>query len=67
MIIHSLKRLLIVHNLKTGQDIIHKFCDMDFAFELAEGSPETDINGDLEVESRLFFDLNDLNGMQSTP
>ena len=57
IIIPSLKRLLIVHNLKTGQDIIHEFCDMDFAFELVEGSPEPDINGDLDVESRLFYRL----------
>ena len=57
IIILSLKRLLIVHNLKTGQDIIHEFCDMDFAFELVEGSPEPDINGDLDVESRLFYRL----------
>ena len=33
------KRLLVVHNLQTGQSIIHEFCETDFAFELVEGSP----------------------------
>ena len=51
----SLKRLLVVHNLKTGQDIVHEFCETDFAFELVEGSPEPDTNGDLDVESKLFY------------
>ena len=51
----SLKRLLVVHNLKTGQDIVHEFCETDFAFELVEGSPEPDTNGDLDIESKLFY------------
>ena len=53
--VSSLKRLLVVHNLKTGQDIVHEFCDTDFAFELVEGSPEPDTNGDLDIESKLFY------------
>ena len=48
---------MIVHNLTTGQDIIHDFSDMDFAFELVEGSPEPDTNGDLDLESRLLYRL----------
>ena len=51
------KLLLVVHNLKTGQDIVHEFCETDFAFELVEGSPEPDQNGDLDVESKLFYRL----------
>ena len=51
------KLLLVFHNLKTGQDIIHEFCESDFAFELVEGSPEPDENGDLDVESKLFYRL----------
>ena len=51
------KRLLIVHNLKPGEDIVHEFCDSDFAFELVEASDEPDANGDLDVESRLFYRL----------
>ena len=51
------KLLLVVHNIKTGQDIIHKFCETDFAFELVEGSSETDENGDLDVESKFFYRL----------
>ena len=51
------KRLLIVHNLKTGEDIVHEFCDSDFAFELVEASDEPDANGELDVESRLFYRL----------
>ena len=53
--VSNLKRLLVIHNLKTGQDIVHEFCDTDFAFELVEGSPEPDTNGDLDVESELFY------------
>ena len=49
------KRLLVIHNLVTGQSIIHEFSDTDFAFELVEGSPEPDENGDLDVESKLFY------------
>ena len=56
--IYSLsKLLLVVHNIKTGQDIVHEFCETDFAFELVEGSSETDENGDLDVESKLFYRL----------
>ena len=51
------KLLLVVHNIKTGQDIVHEFCDTDFAFELVEGSSETDEDGNLDVESKLFYRL----------
>ena len=51
------KLLLVVHNIKTGQDIVHEFCDTDFAFELVEGSCETDEDGNLDVESKLFYRL----------
>ena len=51
------KLLLLVHNLKTGQDIIHEFCESDVAFELVEGSPEPDEDGNLDVESKLFYRL----------
>ncbi len=51
------KLLLVVHNIKTGQDIIHEFCETDFAFELVEGSSKPDENGDLDVESKLFYRL----------
>ena len=37
-----MKRLLIVHNLRTGQDIVHEFCDSDFAFELVEADAVVD-------------------------
>ena len=30
------KLLLVVHNLKTGQDIVHEFCETDFAYALLE-------------------------------
>ena len=53
----SMKRLLIVHNLRTGQDIVHEFCDSDFAFELVEADAVADEKGELEVESRLFYRL----------
>ena len=52
-----MKRLLIVHNLRTGQDIVHEFCDSDFAFELVEADAVADENGELDVESRLFYRL----------
>ena len=51
------KFLLVVHNLKTGQDIVHEFCETYFAFELVEGSPEPDEDGNLDVESKLFYRL----------
>ena len=51
------KLLLLVHNHKTGQDIVHEFCESDFAFELVEGSPEPDEDGNLDVESKLFYRL----------
>ena len=49
--------LLVVHNLKTGQDIVHEFCETDFAFKLVEGGPEPDQNGDLDIESKLLYRL----------
>ena len=51
------KLLLVVHNLKTGQDIVHEFCETDFAFKLVEGGPEPDQNGDLDIESKLSYRL----------
>ena len=55
------KRLLIVHNLVSGQSIIHEFSETDFAFELVDGSPEPDENGELDVESKLFYRLDEFN------
>ena len=55
--IASIKRLLIVCNLRTGQDIVHKFCHSDFAFELVEADAVDDEKGELDVESRLFYRL----------
>ena len=52
-----MKRLLIVHNLRAGQDIVHEFCDSDFAFELVEADAVADGKGELDVESRLFYRL----------
>ena len=52
-----MKRLLIVHNLRTGQDIVHEFCDSDFAFELVEADAVADEKGELDVELRLFYRL----------
>ena len=52
-----MKRLLIVHNLRTGQDIVHEFCDSDFAFELVEADAVADEKGELDVEPRLFYRL----------
>ena len=49
------KRLLIVHNIITGQDIVHEFCETDFAIEIAEG--EDDGQGELDIESKLFYRL----------
>ena len=51
------KLLRVVHNFKTGQDIVHEFCETDFAFELVEGNPEPEENGDLDVESKFYCRL----------
>lgn len=51
------KRLLVVHNFKTCQDIIHEICEHDFVFEMVEGSPDPDEGGNLDVESKLFYRL----------
>ena len=51
------KLLRVVHNFKTGQKIVHEFCETDFAFELVEGSPETERNGDLDAERKLIHRL----------
>ena len=48
-----MSKLLRVIFLKTGQDKVQEFYETDFAFELAEGSPETERNGDLDVERKL--------------
>ena len=50
-----MKRLLIVHNIVTGQDIVHDFCDKDIAIEIVEG--DDDGAGELDIESRLFYRL----------
>ena len=50
-----MKRLLLVHNLAHGQSIVHEMDDKDFAVELVEGDPETDEQGEMDVESRFFI------------
>ena len=50
-----MKRLLLVHNLVHGQSVVHEFDDKDFAVELVEGYPETDDQGEMDVESRFFI------------
>jgi len=50
-----MKRLLLVHNLVHGQNVVHELDDMDFAVELVEGDPETDHQGEMDVESRFFI------------
>ena len=48
-----MKRLLLVHNLVHGQSVVHELDDKDFAVELVEGDPETDDQGEMDVESRF--------------
>ena len=50
-----MKRLLLVHNLAHGQSVVHELDDKDFAVELVEGDPETDDQGEMDVESRFFI------------
>ena len=51
-----MKRILIVYKLLEGQKIDHELDDKDFAIELVEA--ETfDEEDDLDVESRLFFNV----------
>ena len=50
-----MKRLLLVHNLVHGQSVVHELDDEDFAVELVEGDPETDDQGEMDVESRFFI------------
>ena len=52
-------QLLLVHNLVHGQSVVHELVDKDFAVELVEGEPETDDQGEMDVESRFFirFDI----------
>ena len=50
-----MKRLLLVHNLVHGQSVVHELDDKDFAVELVEGDPETDDQGEMDVESRFFI------------
>ena len=50
-----MKRLLLVQNLVHGQSVVHAFEDKDFALELVEGDPETDDQGEMDVESRSFI------------
>ena len=48
-------RLRRVHNLVHGQSVDHELDDMDFAVELVEGDPESDDQGEMDVESRFFI------------
>ena len=49
--------LFVVHNLKTGQDIVHEFCDSDFALELVvEGSSEPDNDGNMSLDLSTIND-----------
>ena len=50
-----MKRLLLVHNLVQGQSVVHELDDKDFAVELVEGDPETNDQGEMDVESRFFI------------
>ena len=50
-----MKRLLLVHNLVRGQSVVHVLDDKHFAVELVEGDPETDDQGEMDVESRFFI------------
>ena len=50
-----MKRLLLVHNLVHGQSVVHELDDKDFAVELVEGDPETDDQGEMDVESRFLI------------
>ena len=50
-----MKRLLLVHNLVHGQSVVHELDDKDFVVELVEGDPETDDQGEMDVESRFFI------------
>ena len=50
-----MKRLLLVHNLVHGQSVMHELDDMNFAVELVEGDPETDDQGEMDLESRLYI------------
>ena len=49
-----MKRLLLVHNLY-GQSVVHELDDNYLAVELVEGDPETDDQGEMDVESRFFI------------
>ena len=50
-----MKRLLLVHNLVHGQSVVYELDDKDFAVELVDGDPETDDQGEMDVESRFFI------------
>ena len=50
-----MKQLLLVHNLVHGQRVVHELDDKDFAVELVEGDPETDDQGEMDVESRFLI------------
>ena len=50
-----MKRRLLVHNLVHGQSVMHELDYVDFAVELVEGDPETDDQGEMDVESRFFI------------
>ena len=50
-----MKRLLLVHNLVHGQSVVHVLDIKDLAVELVEGDPETDDQGEMDVESPFFI------------
>ena len=37
------------------QNVVHELDEKDFAVELVEGHPETDDQGEMDVESRFFI------------
>ena len=43
------------HNLVHGQSVVHELDDKDFVVELVEGDPETDDQGEMDMESRFFI------------
>ena len=48
-----MKRLLLVHSLVHGQNLVHELDGQDFAIELVEGDLEIDDQGEMDVESRF--------------
>ena len=44
-----------MHNALTVHQVVDELDDKDFAVELVEGDPETDDQGEMDVESRFFI------------